>query len=317
MIQTLQETQPQISADDAPLQSTSLTVGDYAQRVIGKQYRRLIKHEEGVLADQDSEHLHQMRVAARRLGTAIQVFDRIIELPKAAQLKQVRSLGKALGQLRDLDVQITAIRENYSPRVEAEEQNLLNESLNSLKKQRQKMLTRVKPTLTHRRYEKLKTSYQRWLEEPQFTSLASLPLSLVAPDLLSPLLSNLLLHPAWLVPAQDTSEASAQCLHSLRKTCKAARYQAEFFTDFYPQPFATWVDELKQLQENLGKVQDAAVLFQILKDEIPSHAEWPNLQEAIWSDRQSALQDWDTLRQKYLSPNFRQSLHRMILESVN
>jgi hypothetical protein len=146
--------------------------------------------------------------------------------------------------------------------------------------------------------------------------LAPMPIIPLLPDLLSPLLADLLLHPGWLIPASGSSTAAGEILHDLRKVCKHVRYQAEFFVPFYSQPFQTWIREIKLLQDNLGKLQDSYVLQDLLKEYLPKRAEMPALQATIQQTRSEALADWDMIRQQYLDPEFRSHLHQLLLEPV-
>jgi CHAD domain-containing protein len=299
-----------------PIERRSQTIGEFISAVIDKQYQHTIAQEQGVLADKDPEYLHQMRVGSRRLSTALQVFSHAVALPKASREKQVRSLTKALGALRDLDVQIASVRENFYPRVNSAERKMLDKVLESLEKQRKQAFAEVESILNHPSYEKLKAAYETWLGNPQFSSPVHFYLGLLLPDLLSPLLSTLLLHPGWSIPVCETSEANSSVLHDLRKTCKYVRYQAEFFTDFYDTAFKGWLDELKELQDSLGKVQDMYVLQALLLRELPEGAELPELQRAIQDDLIGAMANWEPVRQKYLNSDFRYQLHQMILEPL-
>lgn len=292
----------------------SPTVAEVACDLIRQQYDCMIQQEQGVLADQDPEYLHQMRVGSRRLRTALQVFGKVVKLPKAAREKHVAALTKTLGKLRDLDVQIAATRENYYPHLNPSEQKRLDKLLVTLEKQRRQVLAEVKTALTDPDYQKLKDAYENWLDHPQYTPIAHLPLPLLLPELLSPLLATLLLHPAWLIPVDDTSKASSRVLHDLRKTCKAVRYQAEFFIPFYGSTFQDWIEDMKQLQANLGKVQDAWILRKLLSDELGEEANLPDLEKAMQDERMEALANWETLRHRYLNLDFRYQLHQMILE---
>lgn len=290
------------------------TLGEYAHRVIAKHYQRLVKQEAGVLQDADPECLHQMRVGTRRLRTALQIFGDAVKLPKPARDRSVRALTKVLGKLRDLDVQIAALQEQYRPQLPLEEQEKLDQATALLHKQRVKAFSEVKSALTHSNYQNLKAAYERWIQQPQYLALAQLPLNTVLPDILSPLLSELLLHPGWLVSTAAQSQDGGTVLHELRKTCKHARYQAEFFTDLAGQPFQDWVNELKQIQENLGIVQDTHVLLEILSTHLPAKSELPQLQMAMQQQQAHALEDWDGVRTQYLNAKFRRQLHGMIVK---
>lgn len=301
---------------DAHIQSNGiqiLTLGEYAHTIIGEQYRNLIKEEKKVLADKDPEHLHKMRVSSRRLRTALQVFGMAIRLPKVANASQIGALARTLGSLRDLDVQMADLQEHYRPQLPKAERSKLDDVLEALQQQRRLAFAAVETALTRSRYQEIKAAYENWLERPQYTELAQLPLMLVLPDLLSPLLSELLLHPGWLVPAPDAGEAASETLHDLRKAFKHVRYQAEFFATCYPAAFHDWLEEVKTWQANLGTVQDCQVLQDLLKEHLPRSAHLPQLQSAINQTQDSALAAWEPTRQKYLSPDFRDHLRHLLL----
>lgn len=313
MIESSSQAQPLPKLGDrASLLDT--TLGDYAHTVINKQFQALTKQKQNVLADQDPEHLHKMRVAARRLQSALQVFENIIELPKAAQLKQVRSLGKALGKLRDLDVQTVAIKDSYYPLLSSSEQKIVQTLLKHLQQDRHHAFAAVKLILTRSPYKKIKSAYEDWLSYPQYRAIASLPLAIAIPDLVNPLLSDLLLHPGWLISAQSLERSQDMTahttLHDLRKVFKAVRYQSEFFETFYGSAFQDWIVELKMWQDNLGEVHDGSVLLKMLHSQ---KADLPEFQAAIGNAQLQAMKNWEPIRYQYLSPDFRQQLHQMIL----
>jgi CHAD domain-containing protein len=290
------------------------TLGDCAYAIIDEQFQSLAKQKQNVLADQDSEHLHKMRVATRRLQSALQVFGNTVELPKSAQIKHVRSLGKALGKLRDVDVQSAAIKDHYYPLLNSSEQEIVQTLIKHLQKDRRQAFAEVEAILTRSRYKKIKVAYEDWLDCPQYGAIAQLPLAIAIPDLVNPLLSTLLLHPGWLIstptPNQSQDMATQTTLHDLRKVFKAVRYQSEFFETFYDSTFQDWIVELKTLQDNLGEVQDGYVLLKILRSQ---KAELPELQAAIGNAQLQAMENWEPLRHRYLSSSFRQQLHQMIL----
>lgn len=291
-----------------------LTVGHYAYRIIDQQYHHMIDQEAGVRQDEDPEYLHQMRVGSRRLRTALQVFDQVVKLPKAARTQPIRKISQTLGRLRDLDVQIADIEQDYGQHIAHKAQvKALQKALGLLRKQRRQVFAEVEGMLTQPRYTNLKQAYADWLRSPQFHPIAQLSMTLVLPDLLNPLIAKLFLHPGWLVAWEAVSPASRQTLHDLRKVCKSVRYQAEFFSAFYGPDFRDWVKELKTWQENLGKVQDTYVLASLLADQPYSPDSLSQLHGAMADKRQIAMADWETLRQRYLTPRFRQTLYTQVL----
>lgn len=295
-------------------QGSDLRVGPYAYSIINQQYRHMVDQEGGVREDRDPEYLHQMRVGSRRLRTALQVFDQVVKLPKAARIGPIREISQTLGRLRDLDVQITDLEQDYGQRIAHRAQlKALEKLLSLLRKQRRQVFAEVETMLSQPLYTRLQQAYEDWLRSPQFRPMAQLPLSLVLPDLLNPLIAKLLLHPGWLVTGEAVSPGHRQTLHDLRKICKSVRYQAEFFSNFYGPDFRAWVKELKTWQDNLGKVQDTYVLTGLLADQSNAATTLSQLHAVMAEKRQGALTDWEGTRLRYLSPGFRQALYQQVL----
>jgi CHAD domain-containing protein len=311
MVKSTIQKQLSVAADNQ--KDRSLTLGDYAHQVIKDQLQALVKQKRHVLADEDPEHLHKMRVAARRLQSALQTFGRAIELPKAAQLKSVRALGKALGRLRDLDVQRDAIENHYFPLLDASGQIKLKILLKKIENDRQDAFEDVEKILTGSRYKEMKNAFEEGLDEPKYRAIAQISLVYVIPDLIYPLLANLLLHPGWLIPTGSFDSTHSPTLHDLRKTCKAVRYQAEFFEPFYNARFQDWISELKTVQDDLGKVQDSDVLHQLLHRQ---KIDLPALQEAIDRQQYQEIERWEPIRKRYLLSKYRQQLHQNVLTSM-
>jgi CHAD domain-containing protein len=82
-----------------------------AAKVVSVRTDELFEHSAGVLDTADIERVHDMRVATRRLRAVLEIFAPCFEptLHKAV-LRDVRSLADALGERRDPDVHIDALR---------------------------------------------------------------------------------------------------------------------------------------------------------------------------------------------------------------
>lgn len=294
-----------------------LTLGEYAQQVIAEQFQRIIKQEPRVLQDKNPEHLHQMRVGTRRLRTALQVFEQVVDLPKSASSQHVKSLAKVLGEVRDLDVQTASLREEYQPRLNKREQKQLAKAIAALVERRIKAVARMKEFLKQPQYQQFKRAYETWLKRPDYAPIQAFPLKDTLPDLLSPLLSTLLLHPGWLISTEQASGENSLTLHDLRKECKHARYQAEFFMPFYGEEFHRWIEEIKTLQECLGAFQDTQVLLELIAQELGKTGDLPMLQEAIETKQLAALSSWEQMRQKYLDSDYRHHLRQLLLQPMD
>ncbi|PNW34568.1 UNVERIFIED_CONTAM: metal-binding protein [Euhalothece sp. KZN 001] len=297
-------------------QTTVETFGDRAIVALAKHSQKMLKHETGVWEDQDPEALHQMRVGMRRLRTALVGFSRAIEVPKPAREKKVGKIARELGTLRDLDVLKESLETYYLPSLPVTEQDQLQSVFKEIAKQRQQAYKKVTKALDSKDYQKLKSSLKQWLESPKLSAIAPFPLAEVLPDLLLPHISNLLLHPGWLV-GQNSDQDSAtildeegETLHSLRKAGKKARYQMELFTHCYNEPYQQYVKQIKAIQSTLGEIQDSVVLREFLTEccgeKFPQA--FPHLQEQLTEFRVQKWQEWEELRQYFLDSATRQNL---------
>jgi CHAD domain-containing protein len=302
---------PQSSLAAAIASSQLITVGEQAHTMIAKHLQHMMKQKQGVLADTDPEYLHQMRVGSRRLRAALHLFGDNLQLPKACQEKHVRHLARTLGEIRNLDVIIQRLRNDYGPTLPTAEFKHLDRAVGALGQQRQVIFREVKRQL---KQSTLKQAYTRWLKQPKYAPGAELPLQVVLPDLLSPAIAQLLRHPGWWISADEAQPERRQQLHDLRKACKQARYQLEGFRDWYDASFTVWIDELKDLQECLGNVQDMTVLRQVVGTVLPAGQTLPALEAQLQQTEQAALRHWETLRPNYLNPERRYQIHQLILQ---
>jgi len=78
-----------------------------AARVVEVRAAEVFEHAEGVLDLDDTERVHDMRVATRRLRAAMEVFEPCFPRKRHRKaLKRVKALADALGERRDRDVTI-------------------------------------------------------------------------------------------------------------------------------------------------------------------------------------------------------------------
>ncbi len=78
-----------------------------AARVVEVRAEEVFEHSDGVLDLDDVERVHDMRVATRRLRAALEIFEACFPRKRHRKaLKRVKALADALGERRDLDVEI-------------------------------------------------------------------------------------------------------------------------------------------------------------------------------------------------------------------
>jgi CHAD domain-containing protein len=80
-------------------------------RIVRARTQELFEYDEGVLDTVDIERVHDMRVATRRLRAVLEVFAPCFpKRPFKAALRDVKGLADALGERRDPDVHLEAMR---------------------------------------------------------------------------------------------------------------------------------------------------------------------------------------------------------------
>jgi CHAD domain-containing protein len=300
------------------------TLGDWAYLAIKKHFHKVLKNEDDVIEDREPEALHQMRVGMRRLRSATIGFGLGLDLPKMAQPQKVGKLARILGKLRDIDVLQEDLKTKYQQTLPNREQKLFQEVLDELRSQRKAALKEVRSILQGKEYQKIKQAYQQWLEEPHYTALGSVNIREILPDLLLPIVSELLLHPGWWVQPEEISNltdvtdllaGNSDMLHDLRKQIKRSRYQMELFTDLYGDNYQNYVTDFKEIQDLLGELQDSFVLDKFLKTvlDADNYQQIPTLLTQLQGNRQQISQKWSTYLQKYLNPETRKALHLELL----
>jgi triphosphatase len=251
----------------------SLTAGELAFRVLREQFAFFLAHEPGTRIGEDPEELHDMRVAARRMRAAMKIFE--MPLPVRAQRfrNEFKWIAGALGEVRDLDVQLARLDSWISSASSGDKEPL--EALRAVfqarrKKARRLMLRR----LDSRRYARLVESFGAFLERgPSRRAQASRrPILAAAPDLVRKPYRKM-----RKLGDPLTEESSGEEYHELRKKGKRLRYALEFLSAIYGDPAKDLIKALKELQDVLGDHQDAEVAVAHLRELAASRGRSPKL----------------------------------------
>ncbi len=317
-------------------QDRAVTLKEWAKIAISKHSRKMLKYEAGVIKDKDPEDLHQMRVGMRRLRSAIAGFMIALDLPEAVNERTIAKIGRSLGKLRDLDVLLAALANDYRPQLPKAEQKSLDKVIKSLNKQRKQKLKQVRETLNGKLYLNLTQGLQDWLDQSRYQMIGEFSIYPVLPDLLLPQVSQLLLHPGWLVgielkeglvqfPEALDKEAVKQLLeqkepilHDLRKTAKKTRYNLELFAQFYGETYDYYVKQIEQIQEVLGQIQDCYVLREVLELVLKTAIaeQMPELANLLTKTRYQKWQEWEVLQEEFLEDKTRQELRQTIQQPI-
>ena len=259
---------------------SSMSVGEVAFSVLRRQFAEMRTHEPGTRLGEDPEELHDARVATRRMRAAMKVFEGV--LPGRARWfrDELRWVANALGEVRDLDVQIARL-EAWMEEADEEISGFLDKVLDLMKKRRVTARENMLEVLDSDRYGRLESSFAEMLHrgpgaEWEFAqsdgnSPVVEPVTVAAPALIWDHYRK------WRKAAKRLGESSSpEDFHELRKKGKRLRYALEFVSEVYGEPVQKLVKPLKALQDDLGDHQDAEVAAGFLR-ELGTNAEGPRV----------------------------------------
>ena len=220
------------------------------------------RHVRGVIADTDTEFLHQFRVNVRKLRSLISLLKKTLPTTLIDTLKPKLSLiaGKT-NKLRDLDVLILA-HESYRTMLPANFESGLNKLYGLIEKQRKQEKNKVARYLSSKDYKATIASCaaEFSLNSVFETAMASKSIARVVKKLI------LKRYHKMLAMCQGIScQSPDENIHALRIEFKKLRYLIEFFVDLLPKKrIVKIVGEIKKIQTILGDYNDYGVQIVIL-----------------------------------------------------
>jgi CHAD domain-containing protein len=288
-----------------------------AHHILAQQFAKASQVESGVRAGTDVEAVHDMRVAFRRLNSALRLFKPYLPNKRAKKIRGVmEQLRDLLGAARNLDVLLQDLHA-YQAQAPVQESEQLEKIAVAWRTGRAGQQTALTALLDS-------PDYQTWRDR--------MDAFLEATDDDAPRVSDVLPALVWkqygAVRAYEThlDSATLQDLHALRIDIKRLRYTLEFFADAFTEKPKTLIEPLVTLQDHLGSIQDAVVAGQALTDAIIVEAEaakssgtplsdfqaignyHAHLQTCITDLRAALPQKWDCIIQS----SFREQLGQVV-----
>lgn len=286
--------------------------GAFAAALLAQRAKRLVDLQLDVLADRDPEPLHQIRVTCRQLRSTVEQFGDALMLPEQVSSQRLARIGSDLGLSRDLDVLQQRLERQWWPLLPEREQVVLAKLMKQLKKERKLAFGLLTDTLKGRRYLKLLARLQAWLKDPQFTPMGTEPIADWCPELQQTATAGLFTLAGWWAANPYDAKAIA-ALHRLRRRIKRARYGLANLAGLDVRGLKPWLAQFKQLQSNLGELQDLQVLMSTLErllDGAPD-AVMPVLCSLITEARDQAWLNWLTASADMRTRAGRQGLLRL------
>jgi CHAD domain-containing protein len=237
--------------------------------VLVTRFGELYHFRSAALDWSDPEGVHSMRVASRRLRSALRDFTPYLHKRRLSSvLKSLRDIADALGEVRDQDVAIMAL-EKLQTHTPHEVTPALKQFIEARKEIRDQAREELVTMLAEDQLKELELSFTAAVDEatvdgttrtqpPLLISFRKISRAIIL-DRLKELekLSNGLFRPF-----------EVETLHEMRIAAKRLRYAIELFQQCWGRSIATYAKRAAQMQTTLGDLHDCDVWIESFGNEI-------------------------------------------------
>lgn len=295
------------------------TMAEAGRKILLADFVQLLTREAGCRSGEQIDDIHQMRVATRRLRSALRLLEPYYKGKRIrASSDNLRRLARALGKVRDLDVMMKSLHRSQKSATDPAVAEALQAIIDRLARKRERAHARLVKHLDSREYSDFVADFSVFL--------SSEGKGVVALDELSPhqvrhVIPTLIHDQLAIVRAYDTvipaprgkgGNATAPdgdeptpgdlpmpditVLHQLRIEVKRLRYTVAYFHDVLGASGRHYIEDLKRLQDHLGEMNDAVVAREQLLDLVSAG----ELDEAMIAPYLDQLQaDYDRLNDEF------------------
>jgi len=217
---------------------------------------------DGAARDEDPELLHELRVAVRRTRSVLAQGKGV--LPREVR-RDVRSrfgwLGRVTGPQRDLDVLLLGW-DDLATKLDDVDSTSLGVLRGELERRRQVAHRELTAALQSTATSELLAEWDEWLRTPAAAGARARPIGPLIADRIAKAQRKVLRDGRSIGPKSPPAR-----LHDLRKDAKRLRYLLECFGGLFdPAARTSFVSQLKDLQDSLGRHQDAEVHLHLTRD---------------------------------------------------
>ena len=238
------------------IEKKEISVCEFAAEIFMKSSSAMNVEIEGVRKGRDIEFIHRMRVASRRLRSALEVFVECVPAKKREDWRiRVKELTQALGETRDTDVQILLLETIYENLPDPNYRTGMRRLLLRLRQRRTKLQTEVLAALDLLEKKKvlnqISEKYKDSVSERTALDKYSTDIYNLAFTSISKRLDQFLSYEVYLQNPEYIKE-----LHLMRIAAKQLRYALEIFAPIYPDQLEIAIKSTRQAQQVLGEIHD-------------------------------------------------------------
>jgi CHAD domain-containing protein len=240
--------------------------GDGIELILRSRFAELRSYRDAALDWSDIKGVHDMRVASRRLRSALRDFMPYLRQRKLRRFnKDLKGLAAALGAVRDQDVAIKAL-EKLAADAPSEVSAGIEQFVNERRLKRDLARSELSKIIADSALGKLedefnsairhglKGSRQRKAEDDDRKAAERVSCRQAGRDVIAARLRELLDLSRSLYQPHKTKP-----LHEMRIVAKRLRYAIELFVPCWIEPLASFAKEIAKLQTSLGELHDCDV----------------------------------------------------------
>lgn len=274
-----------------PLQPTD-PMSEAGRKIVLRDFVEMLRREAGSILGEDPEEVHKMRVATRRMRSAFRLFEPYYRGKVIRPLTDgLRRTARALGGVRDLDVLLEDLARIRAASPAPESADADGESAaaddglqaihDHINAKRDKARAKLVKYFQSKAYAGFVASMYDFLTVEGAGALAvdaashdPYQVRHIVPPILQEHLAVVRAYDTVIPTAKPAPDAEPQplpeitVLHQLRIEFKRLRYALSFFGDVLGSPGAAFVDEIKTMQDYLGRLNDLHVFADHLDDYI-------------------------------------------------
>ncbi len=247
-------------------QRAGLTAGDVLRQRL-EQQAAAVRAQESLLRDDADDAIHDMRVALRRLRSALATYRPLLEPGSAEPLRdEMRWLGQELSPARDTEVieeRLEAlVREQPGELVMGPVERRIDTELGTRAERGRR---RALEALESERYRRLVADLESFVAAPPYVARAERPAAKETPRLLGRDLKRVRRRARAAERAADP-HARDIALHETRKAAKRLRYAAESAVPVFGRRARKLAKRAQRIQDVLGEHQDTVVARSTLRE---------------------------------------------------
>ena len=219
-------------------------------------------NEASVRAAAGADSVHQLRVAVRRLRSALVAFGDLMPSDERRRVsKSVRWIAQQCGRARELDVFKSDVIDPLRERLPGDP--AVKEFAQLIDRARADAYGAVSATLDDKQYTETLLALEAWLEGDRWSEGAGAGVDIPVRDFARAVLKRL--HRKVVKGIKSVDALDEPALHELRIRAKKLRYSAEFFRSVFRDKSAkAYIAALTTVQDRLGTLNDGAVARQIV-----------------------------------------------------